>query len=129
MKLTFSWHAPFVDRLEPRAESDARNEEGLDLVSNVLMDTGGLAYLSTVPWLEEGLQRVAAVERGEAASLDWGREDFGVRFERDRATVYSHYVDSCVQSMDLSAFAAALRAWIDFIRQPADVQVTVSIDL
>jgi hypothetical protein len=31
--------------------------------------------------------------------------------------------------MDLSAFADALRAWIDFIRQPADVQVTVSIDL
>ena len=93
MKLRFFWHESF-GKLEPSCESDAPFRDGECLLCTLLTDTGGLAFLGTLPWLEEGLQRLAAVQRGEAESLRWGREDWEARFDRDRVEIHSLHEES-----------------------------------
>jgi hypothetical protein len=128
MKLTFSWHEQF-GKLEPACDSDTVNHDGVSHVCCLLSDTGGLPYLSTLPWIEEGLRRIDTVKRGEAESLRWGREDWGALLHRDGARIYSLHDDDYADVMPLVAFEAALRAWIEFIRLPPDSKATMTIDL
>ncbi len=128
MKLRFSWHKQF-DKLEPVCESDTLNHDGVSLVSCLLADTGGLPYLSTLPWIDEGLRRIDAVKRGEAESLRWGREDWGTLLRRDGARIYSLHDEEYADVMPLDALEAALRAWMEFIRLPSASQASVTIEV
>ena len=126
MKLTFSWYEQF-GTLEPKCESDTRNHDGVSLVCCLLSDTGGLPYLSSLPWIEEGLRRIDAVKRGEAESLRWGREDWGAWLRRDGARIYSLHEEEYGNVMPLETFEAALRAWKDFLQTPPDANTTKTV--
>ena len=109
-----------MGRPEPVCESDALNRDGVSVLSSLLTDTVGLPYLSTLPWLDEGLRRLDTVKRGEAQSVRWAREDWAACFIHDRAEVYSLHDESYSEVLSLDAFEVALRAWIDFIHSPPD---------
>jgi hypothetical protein len=128
MKLTFSWRERF-ERLEPACTSDVLDRDGVSLVSSLLTDTGGLPYLSTLSWLDEGLRQSEAVRCGEAESLRWGREAWGAVLRRDGATLYSLHVEDFAVVMPLDAFEAALRAWIEFIRIAPDRDTTRVVEI
>lgn len=128
MKLTFSWREQF-ERLEPACTSDVLDRDGMSLVSCLLTDTGGLPYLSTLPWLEEGLRQSEAVRCGEAESLRWGREDWGAVLRRDGVTLYSLHVEDFASVLPLDAFEAALRAWIEFVQTAPDREATRIVEI
>lgn len=128
MRLTFSWHEQF-GKLEPVCESDSFNQDGISLVSCLLSDTGGLPYISTLPWIDEGLRRIDAVKRAEAESLRWGREDWGALLSRDGAKIYSLHDEDYADVMPLQPFEAALRAWKDFLQTSPDPNTTRIIDV
>lgn len=121
MKLRFYWSEQF-GRLEPACESDALNYEGVSPLSSLLTDTGGLPYLSSLPWLDEGLRRLDTVKLGEAQSLGWAREDWGATFFRDRVNIYSLHDESYAEDLSSDAFETTLRAWIEFIQSAPDAK-------
>jgi hypothetical protein len=126
MRLTFSWQEQFGE-LEPVCESDTFNHDGVSLVSCLLMDTGGLPYLSTLPWIDEGLRLIEAVKCAEAESLEWGREDWGASLRCDGAKIYSLHDEDYADVMPLEPFEAALRAWKDFLQTPPNAKTTRTI--
>jgi hypothetical protein len=126
MKLRFYWWRPF-DALEPSCRSDRVNHEGVSILSCLLSDSGGLRYLDTLPWLEEGLRRIRAVKLGEAESLEWGRETWGAKLGRDHATLHSLHDDDYADTIGLDALESALRAWIDFLQTPLDANASTTV--
>lgn len=126
MKLTFSWQQQ-IGNLQPVCESDTLSSDGVSLLSCLLTDTGGLPYRSTLPWIEEGLLRIGAIKRGEAESLGWGREDWGVLLRRDSAKIYSLHDETYADVMPLEPFEAALRTWRDFLQTPPDANATRTV--
>jgi hypothetical protein len=126
MKLTFSWREQF-GKLEPVCESDTLNDNGVSNVSCLLGDTGGLPYLSTLSWLDEGVRRIEAIKRREAESLRWGREDWGALLCRDCAKIYSLHVEDYADVIPLDALESALRAWRDFLETPPDANTTRTV--
>jgi hypothetical protein len=122
MKLRFFWKEQF-GKLEPACESDAADS----LLPCLLTDTGGLPYLSTLPWIDEGLLRIETVTRGDVESLLWGREDWGAELRRDSVRIYSLSDDSFREDMLLEPLQAALRAWRDFLQTPPDATATRTV--
>jgi hypothetical protein len=88
MNIKFSWKRD-ADGFHPVSESNLLNQDGFSLLDCVLMDSGGLPYLETVPWLNEGIKRIKSVTTGELESSDWSRETWGVEFRNNKAKIYS----------------------------------------
>ena len=128
MEIRFGWRESFGE-LVPDCACDTLNRDGVSLLCSLLGDSGGGRYLDALPWLEEGLRRIEAVKRGEAASLDWARDAWAALLSRDRATIYSLYDEKYAEAMSLHAFEKALRAWTDFIQTPPNANATRTIVL
>jgi hypothetical protein len=114
MRLRF-WWPESSDTPRPAAESDRLNHDGISLLASVLTDQGGGHWQGALPWIREGLSMVERVRRGEVDAADWSRDTFGVDLHKDRARIYSLYVEDYDESMDLDDFDAALRAWLRFL--------------
>lgn len=58
MKLHFSWKES-GGALSPTCSSTMVNRDGVSLLACLLTDEGGQLFLDTVPWLDEGLDRIS----------------------------------------------------------------------
>lgn len=81
INVNFSWKLE-ADGYTPVSSSSFLNQDGVSLLDCVLMDSGGLCYLETIPWLDEGIKRIKSVATGELESSDWNRETWGVEFRK-----------------------------------------------
>jgi hypothetical protein len=128
MKLRFSWRRRF-DELVPECSSDVVNQDGVSLLSRLLTDWGGGAYTDALPWFAEGLRRLREVKQGGAEAQDWAMNSCGARLSREGVTVYWMYDDDYTETVGLSSFEQALRAWIGFIRTPPDATASQSVEV
>ena len=116
MTLRFFW----LDgkyRHDPACNSDVLTDDGVDILACLLMDDGGQGYERSVPWLEEGLERVRQVRSGAADCLDWSRDSWAATLTVEQVTLRSLYEERCSATVSLEKFESALAAWLDFISE------------
>lgn len=116
MKVSFYWKY-FDDDVAPVCEASQANDSGVDFISCILTDDGGLGYLNSISWLNEGLKRIDEVRNGKHDSLDWEREDWGAKFTASQVTIYSLYEPTYSTSLPLDIFQKALLGWRDFLSE------------
>ncbi len=114
MELSFFWDDSF-GRPFPNCRSSVRNEAGVDLLSCLLIDDGGIPYLETVPWLDHGLSLIQQIRTGGSTQGDWGRECWGAILNVERVRIYSLYDENYFIDMSLDDFERALSEWKKFI--------------
>ena len=131
MNIKFSWKRD-AHGYDPVSESDLLNRDGFSLLDCVIMDSGGLSYSKTIPWLNEGIKRIKSVAMGELGSSDWSRETWGVEFSNNKAKIYSMHDEEYFQILSLDGFSKALQEWAAFLQsKPGDREaeaLNLSID-
>ncbi|MDK1399555.1 hypothetical protein [Pseudomonas protegens] len=99
----------------PGCRSGVLNGDGVDLLACLLMDDGGQPYLETVPWLDEGLNKIRQISIGQIEVVEWSRDAWGVVLAGKVAKIYSLYYGAYFLDVTLEDFEGALRAWKKFI--------------
>lgn len=115
MKISFTWKESFGE-LMPVCNVDLFNKDDINLLACILMDDGGLPYIQTVSWIEEGISDTDSVIKGITESKDWVRETWGVNLRRDNAKIYSLYDENYFDVIDINLFRRVLVEWKDFIQ-------------
>lgn len=128
MNIIFSWKRD-ADGYAPVSRSNLLNQDGVNLLDCVLMDSGGLHYLETIPWLNEGTNRIASVATRELESSDWSRETWGVEFRNNKAKIYSLHDEEYVQILSLDGFSKVLQEWTAFLQSKPDDRETGTLNL
>lgn len=126
MKFSFLWNN-LEGVFRPFCTSDVVNDDGLSIVSCLLMDDGGLPYTDTISWIDEGLNRISSVLSGKESSVDWSRESWGASISIDSVTVYSLYDENYSQKLSINNFEKLLMAWRCFFNSEPDVEKTVDV--
>jgi hypothetical protein len=128
MKLTLSWMNT-AGRMDPCCSSLAVNKDGVSLLSCLLMDDGGISYLHTLHWIDEGIARMDAVMNGNASIQEWDRETWGAKIRPDEVRIHSLHDEDYSESIGAATFRRALVAWRDFLQSPADVSMTRDVEV
>jgi hypothetical protein len=129
MKLTFSWEDKIGWGVEPYCSADVVNKDGMSLLACLLVDDGGTGYLSSVPWIDDGIAMIDAVMKGEVADGDWARETWGAKLKPDEVEIYSLYQEDYSEVVPSPAFRHALLAWREFIQSTPDVNTVLEVDV
>ena len=119
MNIEFSWKRDAGGYI-PVSRSSLLNQDGISLLDCVLMDSGGLRYSETIPWLNEGITRITSVGTGELESSDWSRETWGVEFRNATAKMYSLHDEDYFQILSLDGFSKVLQEWTAFLKSEPD---------
>ncbi|MBI5256102.1 MAG: hypothetical protein HY855_06350 [Burkholderiales bacterium] len=128
MNLKFFWTIS-DDMPSPNCQSDSVDKDGVSPLECLLTDDGGQPYLSTIPWLEAGLNSIDLVKTGMAERQHWDRECWGAELSQSQVRVYSLYDENCAETLSLSAFELALSGWAAFLRSQPDAQRVTTIPL
>ncbi len=115
MKAIFEWKA-LNGSLHPVSASDLRSDQGLDLLSDILMDDGGLSILNSVKWSKVALGKIRQIKEGALENYDWGREAWSASITLDGVVIYSLLDKNCSLKVDLSVFNRILSAWVSFLQ-------------
>ena len=128
MKIYLSWESD-GECLRPTCHSSVLNDDGISLLECILMDDGGLGYSRSIPWLEEGLDRIRLIRNGEIHFSDWSRETWGAELRVGKVKIYSLYDESYFQILSLEEFENALLAWKDFVQSNSEVGTKCEISI
>jgi len=128
MKVTFSWESA-SGTISPHCASETVNKDGINLVSCLLMDDGGIPYLQSIPWIREGIARVEMILSGKAESSSWDREAWGVSMTIDEARIYSLQDEDYFESFTLQQLKNALVSWKSFVELKPDAGEWKDIEL
>lgn len=55
MKITFSWEK-WDNRIQPTCTSDILNKDNVSIISCLLTDDGGVPFLHSLSWIDEGIK-------------------------------------------------------------------------
>lgn len=119
MKIIFSWEET-AGAISPHCASNTVNMDGINLVSCLLMDDGGIPYLQSIPWIQEGIARVEMILSGKAESSSWDREAWGALMTIDEARIYSLHDEDYFESLTLQQLKNALVSWKSFVELKPD---------
>lgn len=128
MNITFSWRFDF-DRYDPICKSDILNDDGISLLDCILMDSGGLRYSETNPWLNAGINKIISVVSGELDSAEWIRETWGVYLKNGEAKIYSLHSEDYFQIISINSFLLVMQEWRGFLLSRPDLSHTRTISL
>lgn len=128
MKLNLSWEKS-IDGFFPSCSSDVINKNGISPLACLLADDGGQKFLDTVPWLDEGVNRLNLVKNASVDFADWSREAWGVELTREQAKIYSLYDDDCFEVLELDSFEMALLAWRNFIQLKPEIGMVQRLEI
>jgi hypothetical protein len=128
MNIKFSWKRR-TDGYHPVSGSNFLNQDGVSLLDCILMDSGGLPYSETIPWLNEGIKRIKSVATGELESSDWSRETWGVEFRNNKAKIYSLHDENYFQILSLDGFSKVLQEWTAFLQSKLDDRQAEALNL
>ncbi len=128
METTFSWNR-IAQEFTPVSSSNLLNQDGICLLDCVLMDCGGVSYLESIAWLNEGMDRISSVAAGSVRSSNWRRETWGVEFMNNKARIYSLHDETYFQAVSLDAFSKVLQEWIAFLQSQPDARNSKVFDL
>lgn len=128
MNVLFSWE--FSDGCAtPICQSSLANKDGVDLLSCILMNDGGMGYARSVTWLEEGIRRITDVKKGDSPTLDWEREDWGVKIEPTCVTIYSMHDSDYGTSLPIDMFEKVLLCWKSFLLDGPEKNARTSLSV
>lgn len=128
MKLNLSWETS-ANGLFPSCSSDSINEDGVSPLACLLTDDGGQRLMDTVPWLDEGIERVKLIKGSDLDLVDWSRDAWGVELSKGHAKIYSLYDDDCFETLSLEAFEIALSAWRKFIQLTPEIGTSQVLEI
>jgi len=128
MKNYFSWETA-MGNMTPSYHTDVVNKDGISLLACILMDDGGVPYLETLPWLTEGIDKIASIKNKEIDFYDWSRETWGAELTLGEVKIYSLHDEDYFQLLSLDEFEKALVAWKDFIQSTPEVDLKVNIEI
>jgi len=128
MKFTFSWESA-EGAISPLCTSETANSDGINLLSCLLMDDGGIPYLQSIPWIREGITEVDSVLSGVVASSNWDREAWGALITIDGAKIYSLHDEGYVEGVTLQQFRNALVSWANFVESKPNFGEQKDIEL
>lgn len=114
MKVTFSWETA-AGIVSPHSASETVNRDGMNLLSCLLMDDGGIPYLQSIPWIREGIKKIDSVLDGETVSSSWDRESWGALITINGVKIYSLHDKDYFEDVTLQQFKNALSSWGKFI--------------
>lgn len=128
MKVTFLWEST-AGVISPYCTSETVNRDGINLLSCLLMDDGGIPYLQSIPWIREGIKRIDTVLSGEAVSSSWDRESWGTLMIIGRVKIYSLHDEDYFEDVTLQQFKNALVLWVSFIESKPNLGKRKDIEL
>lgn len=85
--------------------------------------------MDTVPWLDEGIERVKLIKDSDLDLVDWSRDAWGVELSKGHAKIYSLYDDGCFEMLSLEAFEVALSAWRQFIQLTPEIGMSQVLEI
>lgn len=115
--------------LSPVCSSSVVNRDGVSPLACLLNDDGGQLFLNTLPWLNEGLDRVRSVKGAKVDFVDWSRDAWGAELTRENVKIYSLHDENYFELIGIESFETALSAWLDFIKQKPEAGAIKEIDL
>lgn len=129
MRITFSWEN-INGTLTPSCSSSIVNHDGVSILSCLLMDDGGMHYLDTLPWINEGILTVDKIKKaGNLKTANWDRDAWGVVLTNDKVQIYSLYDENYFETLNIQAFEGALLAWKDFLQSSPSLSTSKDIKL
>lgn len=128
MKLRFSWEYE-SGNLSPNCSSEDASKDGIDLLSCLLMDNGGVPFGDCLSWIREGVARIDSVLSGEVTSASWDRESWGMLITINEARIYSLHEESCFQNFTLQRMRVALISWGHFLQTEPEIQKVKVVEL
>ncbi|MBX8547550.1 hypothetical protein K5D53_23250 [Pseudomonas cichorii] len=105
------------------------NKNGVSPLACLLTDDGGQLFLDTVPWLEEGLDRVRSVKDAKVGFIDWSRDAWGAELTKEHVKIYSLHDESYFELISINSFEMALLAWLGFIRLKPAAKVSQEVEI
>jgi len=128
MKVTFSWKNT-VGVVSPHCTSETTNRDGINLLSCLLMDDGGIPYPLSIPWIREGIKRADSVLSGGTVSSSWDREAWGAVITIDGVKIYSFHDEGYFENITFRQFNNALVSWRDFLESKPNFRKKKNIEL
>jgi hypothetical protein len=128
MKLTFSWRSK-LGIICPHCSSELVNKDGINILSCLLMDDGGIPYHQSVSWIMEGITRIDSVLNGETISSNWDRESWGALITLDGVKIYSLHDENYFEDITLQQFRYALVVWESFVESEPNLVKQIKIEL
>ena len=128
MNVSFSW-VQTGDGLSPTCNSDVVNEDGVSPLCSLLTDDGGQRYLDTVPWLDEGMNRINSVRNSGVGKADWSRDAWGVELTNEQAKIYSLQDENYFQIVGIKSFEIALSKWKNFIQLKPEFGMILELEI
>ncbi|TDO98873.1 hypothetical protein [Marinomonas balearica] len=126
MEIIFSWKIQW-GTFEPYSEIENANEPSLDVLSALLMDSGGIPYLDTVEWLDVLVTKIKSIEAKVLERFEWSRESWSAIFEADNVTIYSLYDESCRINVPFTIFKSIFISWRSFLLSKPEAENKVVI--
>lgn len=99
----------------PWCSTDGLGPDDVDILACLLIDDGGGPFVETIPWLDEGLNRLIAVRREDEVTTEWARDAWATHISKSGVKVYSLYDEDFSITISLDDFERALRGWKDFL--------------
>lgn len=128
MKVKFSWDDS-AGSIVPVCTSQVVNRDGISLLSCLLMDDGGVPYLQSISWIEEGLKKTENVMKAEMEDACWDRESWGVIICFDRARIYSLNDEDYFDDISPRQLKGALASWRDFLKTTPKTGYYINMEL
>lgn len=128
MKVTFSWEDT-AGAISPVCASEAVNPDGINLLSCLLTDDGGIPYIQSLSWIQEGVSKIDSVSNGEILSSIWHRESWGALIAIDKVKIYLLYDESYFEYISLKQFRSALVSWHNFLKSEPNTGKFKEIEL
>jgi len=113
--------------ITPICESDYVNDDGINLLSNLLTDDGGVELSDSSEWLNEGVRIAEQVSDKMVSAADWDRETWGAEIAPDGVKVYSLYDENYCQEFSLADFIIILKSWVKFINSELNIDSTYEV--
>lgn len=115
MNITFEWKE-FNGAKIPISRSELESDQGSDLLSNILMDDGGLPLSNSIEWCEVALKHISLVSEGSVESYDWDRETWYATITPNWVTIYSVLDENCSLDVTTALFRRVVAEWLVFLQ-------------
>jgi len=128
MKLYYTWENE-GGSLAPNCRSSVVNKDNVSLIACILTDSGGQNYRQTIPWLEDGIDKITSIRTSVISFSDWSRETWGAELTQDEVKIYSLHDEEYFEKISLDGFEKALISWRDFLQNKPEVFVKEEIEI
>ncbi|WP_169579632.1 hypothetical protein [Saccharospirillum impatiens] len=114
MKYEFEWRK-VEGAIEPQCTTDLVSSQGIDVISCLLTDSGGLTLEHSISWIDECLDSISRVKEGTISCYSWDRESWAADISLSEVTVYSLLDEDYFVRLGRGEFEVLLRHWRAFL--------------